>query len=179
MLTETKLANWCQGLRLPRGTIEIIEKIRSSPPSRRVGGGSQSMSGSYPSRKMGRMIQFESHTVELPLVYFLEHDPNVLEYYCQPAPIELHYLGPTGKKIVAVHPADYFVIWKDRAGWVEAKSADKLPRDAERSPHRYQQIDDHWECPPGKAYAEPLGLCYVLHSSAEISPTFMQARENH
>jgi putative transposase len=174
MLTKNEFANWNQGLRLPRDTVEIIDKIRKCPPSRRVGGGSQNMSGSYPSRKMGRMIQFESHTVELPLVYFLEHDPNVLEYFCQPAPIELRYLGPTGKNVVAVHTPDYFVIWKDRAGWVEAKSADKLPRAAERSPNRYQQVGDHWECPPGKAYAEALGLCYVLHSSAEIHPTFVR-----
>ena len=30
---------------------------------------------------MGFTIQFESHRVELPLVYEMEHDPGVLEYY--------------------------------------------------------------------------------------------------
>ena len=33
---------------------------------------------------MGMTIQFESHRVELPFVYGVEHDPQVLEYYDQP-----------------------------------------------------------------------------------------------
>lgn len=174
MLTEAEFADWCESLKLPRETVEIIQSIRTSPPSRRVGGGGLNVSGSYPSRKMGRMIQFESHKVELPLVYSLEHDTNCFEYFCQPKAIVLHYSGPTGKKVIAVHTADYFVIWKDRAGWVEAKMADKLPNLAETAPGRYQRVGDHWECPPGKAYAESLSLCYVLHSSAEINPIFVR-----
>jgi putative transposase len=38
---------------------------------------------------MGLTIQFQSHGVELPLVYEMEHDPGVLEYYDQPPSIPL------------------------------------------------------------------------------------------
>jgi len=37
-----------------------------------------------PSRKWEYTIQFESHKVELPTVYEMEHDPDVIEYYDQP-----------------------------------------------------------------------------------------------
>ena len=42
---------------------------------------------------MGVTIQFESHRVELPKVYELEHDEDVFEFYDQPAPIKLEYQG--------------------------------------------------------------------------------------
>jgi hypothetical protein len=118
---------------------------------------------------MGSIFHFETRKVEWPLLEYLEHDQNVIEYYCQPIPIELRYLEPTGKTVVTSHTPDYFVMWQDRAGWVEAKDADRLPKITEISPNRYQLLGEHWECPPGKAYAEPLSLCYVLHSSAETN----------
>ena len=40
---------------------------------------------------MGCVIQAESHTVELPLVYVLEHSSEVLEFYDQPCQIRLSY----------------------------------------------------------------------------------------
>jgi putative transposase len=43
--------------------------IRRCNPARRVGGGRRNVPGRYPSRKMGAVVQFESHRVELPFVY--------------------------------------------------------------------------------------------------------------
>lgn len=42
---------------------------------------------------MGVSIQFESHTVEFPGIYMMEHDSNVLEYYDQPNSIKINYSG--------------------------------------------------------------------------------------
>jgi putative transposase len=168
MLNANEFASWCKGLGLPRGTVEIIETIRSSSLLGRLRGGNQNGRGLFLSRKMGQTIQFESN-VELALLEFLEHDQNVLEYYCQPVSIELRYLAPTGKTAVASHTPDYFVLWQDRAGWVDAKDANMLPKLAERAPNRYQLVGGNWECPPGRAYAEPLNLCYVLHASGAMN----------
>lgn len=46
---------------------------------------------------------------------------------------------------------------------------EKLRELAEQQPHRYQ-LDERgqWRCPPGEVYAKPLGLFYVVRSSAEI-----------
>ena len=42
-------------------------------------------------------------------------------------------------------------------------------------PHRYQRDGGGtWHCPPGEAWAQPLGLCYQVRSSAEYHPLYMQ-----
>lgn len=174
MLTDREFDQWCGQRNLPIAAIEIIRDIRNSPPSRRVGGGRENVSGVYPSRKMKVTIQFESHTVEFPLVYQLENDDDVLEYYCQPGVINLHYPGPTGRSTVARHTADYFVLRRHGAGWVECKAEEQLLLLAEKSPNRYRLVNGWWECPPGKSYAEPLSLSYDLHSSAYISSIFIR-----
>jgi hypothetical protein len=47
--------------------------------------------------------------------------------------------------------------------------AAELERLAEGMPHRYRRSEQgHWHSPPGDAYAQPLGLCYRVRSSAEI-----------
>ena len=84
MLNEGDFLGWCRRLALAETTQSTISEVRSRNPTRRVGGGRDNVSGRYPSRKMGLTIQFESHRVELPLVYEMEHDPGVLEYYDQP-----------------------------------------------------------------------------------------------
>ena len=46
---------------------------------------------------------------------------------------------------------------------------DQLVQLAEHMPHRYQRAADNaWVCPPGEAYAQPLGFFYRIQSSAQI-----------
>jgi len=84
MLSHEDLLLWYRKLGLSEYGRTLIDSIRSSEPVRRVGGGASSIAGRYPSRKMGRVIQFESHRVELAFVLEFEHDAGVLEYYDQP-----------------------------------------------------------------------------------------------
>jgi len=88
---------WFQRNHRLEKTRSLISAIRSSGPSRRVGGGSANVCGRYPSKKMGVTIQFESHRVELAGIYEMEHTPSVLEYFDQPQPIKLVYASPTGR----------------------------------------------------------------------------------
>jgi hypothetical protein len=84
MLSQDEFAHWCRRLNLSGLAQNAREKIRSSDSWRSVGGGSRNFTGRYSSRKMGVTIQFESHKVELPIIYQLEHDEDVLEFYDQP-----------------------------------------------------------------------------------------------
>ena len=97
MLNDADYIDWCLQLGLAEITRATITAARSRNPTRRVGGGRQNVSGRYPSRKMGVTIQFESHRVELPFVYEMEHDPAVLEYYDQPPSIPLAYPTAGGR----------------------------------------------------------------------------------
>src|SRR5437763_10691429 len=99
MLTSEALALFCQRLGISSQAQAVLGTIRSSPPSRRVGGGGKNVHVRYTSRKMGVVIQAESHKNELAGVYEMEHDPTVLEYFDQPPPITLLYQAKNGRSI--------------------------------------------------------------------------------
>ena len=124
MLNEADFLGWCRRLALTETTQAAISEVRSRNPTRRVGGGRENVSGRYPSRKMGLTIQFESHRVELPFVYEMEHDSGVLEYYDQPPSIPLAYHAANGRRLSVLHIPDYFVLRQDSAGWVECKTSE-------------------------------------------------------
>ena len=126
MLDGTDFLDWCMRHSFTEQACATIAKVRSSAPTRRVGGGRQNVSGRYPSRKMGTTIQFESHRVELPFVYEMEHDSGVLEYYDQPPSIPLVYQAANGRRLSVMHTPDYFVLHDDSAGWEECKTAEDL-----------------------------------------------------
>lgn len=169
MFNPTQLKQYYQRLELPEAAQEVINRIRNSPPARRVRSGQGNVTVRYPSRKMGWVIQAESHKNELAGVYEKEYDPATLEYYDQPEAIELVYHSKQGRRVRVNHTADFFVLKKDEAGWEEWKMEEKLLELAEQQPHRYQKDErGQWRCPPGEAYAKPLGLFYVVRSSAEI-----------
>lgn len=168
MLSPDDISLWSRGL--SEDTRALITRIRSSAPSRRVGGGRSNVSGRYPSKKMGVTIQFESHRVELAFVHEMEHDPDVLEYYDQPPAIPLEYRSANGRRLTVMHTPDYFVIRRDTGTWEECKTEEDLGKLGERSPHRYCRGENGgWCCPPGEAYAEQFGLRYRVRSSAEIN----------
>src|SRR6516225_3097110 len=110
MLSDAEFLLWRGRVGLSQEAQELVAKIRSSAPTRRVGGGRENVSGCYPSRKMGMTIQFESHRVELAFVYEMEHDPDVLEYYDQAPSILLDYQSANERRLAVMHTPDYFVI---------------------------------------------------------------------
>jgi putative transposase len=136
MLSNEEFSLWCRRIGLPQEAQELVAKIRSSGPTRRVGGGRENVSGRYPSRKMGVTIQFESHRVELAFVHEMEHDSDVLEYYDQAPSIRLDYPSAHERHLAVVHTPDYFVIHTGSAGWQECKQERELERLAQSSAPR-------------------------------------------
>jgi putative transposase len=173
MLSPDDLLLWSRGL--PEDTRTLITRIRSSPPSRLVGGGRSNVCGRYPSKKMGVTIQFESHRVELAFVHEMEHDPDVLEYYGQPPAIPLEYRSANGRRLTVRHTPDYFVIRRDTGSWEECKTEEDFGKLGEKNPNRYcRGADGAWRCRPGEAYAAQFRLRYRVRSSAEINWVYLQ-----
>ncbi|KUO76691.1 MAG: hypothetical protein APF81_11510 [Desulfosporosinus sp. BRH_c37] len=110
MLNNLDFNRWCTKQKLSEEAIALISRIRTSEPSRRVGGGRKNVVGAYPSKRMGVSIQFESHKVELPGIYLKEHDFNVEEYYDQPPAIKLTYNSRKDRVVGFYHTPDYFVL---------------------------------------------------------------------
>jgi putative transposase len=175
MLTTDAFHAWCHRLRLAPETADRIAAIRSAPPVRRVTGRAGNVAGRYPSPKMHRTIQFESQHVELWAIYAMERDDDVVEYYDQPGRMPLRYRAVSGRATTQWHTPDFFVLRQDSAGWEEWKPLHALEVLAVRMPARYGQTPaGQWHCPPGEAYAEPLGLTYRVRSSAENHPLYIQ-----
>ncbi len=168
-MTTEEFRKWSVSLGLLEQTYTQIEQIRNTQPSRRVGGRAGNVSGRYPSRKMGMVIQFESHRNELAGIYEMEYDSEVLEYYDQPPKIKLLYASKNGRQVGVLHTADFFVIRKKSAGWEEWKPVDSLKQLASSMPSRYMvNSNGDWRCAPGEEFAEKLGLYYRLRVDTEI-----------
>ena len=105
MLSQEEFLAWTRQNELSEHARSVAQHVRSSGPARRVGGGRHNVTGRYPSRKMGVTIQFESHRVELPTIYELEHDDDVLEYFDQAPSIKLDYCTANGKRLGVLHTA--------------------------------------------------------------------------
>jgi len=170
MLSENDFQSWYQSLKLTEQAQALISRIRSSDPSRRVRSKLGNVSGFYPSRKMKRTIQFESHRNELAAILEMEHDRDTIEFYDQPPSINLRYRTEKGKAVNIFHTPDYFVILQASAVWVECKPEEKLLKLADSQPNRFHfdHVAKIWRCPPGEAYAAQFGLGYIIKSSAGI-----------
>ncbi|HEY4389608.1 MAG TPA: TnsA endonuclease N-terminal domain-containing protein [Ktedonobacteraceae bacterium] len=143
-LSKEGFEQWCRRLGLSDQAKAVITQIRTLPPARHVQSSAGNVSGTYPSLKMECTIQFESHRNELPFVYLIDHDPDVVEFYDQPAgEIKLKYRNQDDtRNVTARHTPDFFVLREDGAGWVECKMEDDLVRLAKEKPFRYQQRPD-------------------------------------
>ncbi len=178
MLTDSDFDQWCQHLKLSENARREIQTIRTSEPSRRVGGGKKSVSGRYPSRKMGLTMQFESHKVELPCIYQLEHDEDILEYYDQPPPFKINYQSESGRNLGFYITPDFFVIHTNSFKWIECKTEQHWQKLAQDRPNRYfLSEDNHWHSPPAEEYAIALGGSFRLWSDAEINWTLQRNLE--
>ncbi len=169
MLTDVEFQAWCDRLQLSEQQGDLIKNIRTSPPARKVRGSGKNVHGPFASVKMGRTIQFESHTVELPaILQFYEYDDSVLEYWDQPTQLTIK-CSPEGKQATTIrHFPDFFVMRKDRCGFEEWKTEKKLKKLADEQPHRYQNQAGQWVDVIVQEYIENLGYYYCLRSDHEI-----------
>lgn len=173
MLDANSFLAWARGLGFPDKTVTAIERIRSSPPSRRVRGGKGNICGRYCSSKMGLIVQFEGWA-EHAALYEAEFDQACLEFYDQPPRIELPVMSRTGRNCRIPHTADYFLIYQTEAGWLQCKREEELERIAAEKPNMYQKAaDGHWCCPPGEEYAQQFGLKFWVKSTKDYSWNFI------
>lgn len=178
MLTSQEFERWCTRLKLSERAVTLINQIRNSPPVRSVGGRAGNVTARYPSRKMGVVIQAESHKNELAFIREYEKDESVLEFYDQPITIKLNYDAANGRNIGVLHTPDYFLLRSNEAGLEECKPEEQLVTLSKKSPNRYfKDSNGKWRCIPGEECAHEYGFYYRIRSTKEINWTYQRNLE--
>jgi putative transposase len=172
-MSDDEVELLCLNLKLTQAAIDIITKIRTSPPVRSVRGGRNNVRGRYASRSMGVTIQFESHTCELPVIYMFEHlKDGVREYYDQPFSFEIECNTRKGRKLRVSYTPDFFVIYDTNLEFIQCKTEDELRRIAKERPGFYVlDKEGRWRCPPAEKALAQYGFHHRVISSAEIDLT--------
>lgn len=177
MLDDNEFRLLCERYQLSDDAISEIQHIRKSQPARRVESSRGNLSGFYSSKKMGVTIQYESHTLELPCIYLLEHELKVYEYYDQPPSFPIRYIV-NGKRRGHTYTSDYFIISEDFIGWRECKTHNQMEKLSNDHPERYCLAEKNtWDMPPAREYAEQLGLSFQVWTDHEIDWTFQSNLE--
>ncbi len=167
MMDKTQLDAYCERHGITPQARAVIDRVRASPPTRRVQSGSHNVACRFSSRKMGLVIQAESHTNELPAVVAWEHDDKTYEFYDQPPKIKLSYRNPKGKSVAHLATPDFFLLQEGFAGWVECKTEEWLQSRATGGSTLYiRNGDNGWRCPAGEEYAASVGLSFQVRSSS-------------
>jgi len=174
MFDNHDLESLMNRLGLEQSAQELIKRIKTQPPSRRVQGGAGNVTCRYPSRKMGMTIQAESHTIELPIIYQLEYDDDVLAYFDQPHGLQISYVGKNGRLQSFIHIPDFLVIKKDAIFYIEAKPEKLLAEKSEKQPNRFVRNNvGEWTSPPGVEAAAKYGFGYEVWTEKQFSWTYV------
>jgi putative transposase len=169
---------WCLNNGITEHAKNYLQMIRSSEPSRLVRSGPRNICGRFPSIKMSRIIQFESHKNELPRVREKERCKKTIEYYDQTEPIRLNMEGSDGRNQAFMRTPDMFCIEDDGAGWEEYKTEEELLKLEAKNPNYYRRDEDgNWHCPPGEQFALQFGFFFRVKSSKDINWIFQRWME--
>jgi transposase InsO family protein len=178
MMKDNELELWKMQLGLSKVASDLIDSIRRSEPVRSVGGSERNVTGRYPSRKMGKTIQFESHSCELPFILLCEFPKGVddiREYWDQPIKFQVTYKSKSGRTIRTCIIPDFFVMSDGTAEFVECKPEEVLIKLAAAQPNKFcLDADGYWHCPPGEEAAAKYGIRYRVFSTAEIDRTLIR-----
>jgi len=179
-LSVERVEELMEQARLPQEGRELIRKIRSSEPQRRVSPTS-SVTGRFPSRKMGLTIQYESRTVEGPACLLHETDDQVLEFWDQPHTFQFRYEVPgVGRRTLKETP-DFLVI-----GIVDGRpffrleqwrTDERMERLGQSEPWRYQRSPNGWVHLPVVEHLKSIGIPYCVRLRSEIDTMLVRNLE--
>lgn len=175
MLSLVQLRNLFETLGTPPAGRILIEDARRNAPVRKVRSNSNNVITRFASRKMGRLIDTESRTVEYPAVVMYEHDDKVLEYYAQPVTLDLKWKAPSAKRpFRSPHTPDMLLIRED-GFWIEEwKEEKKLLELQKKSPERIFKENGEWRHPAAEEKLLALGISYRIRTADEHPRTYVQ-----
>lgn len=159
----------------PPGGRRLIEEARRNAPVRKVQSNRNNIITRFASRKMARLVDTESRTVEYPAVIMYEHNSKILEYYAQPMKLDLKWQEsgmPRPSRLQ--HTPDFLLIQED-GFWIEEwKEEARLQELSKGKPDRIFKDKEEWRFPVVEEHLRSLGISYRLRSANEHPRTFVQ-----
>ncbi|HJW32510.1 MAG TPA: DDE-type integrase/transposase/recombinase [Holophagaceae bacterium] len=175
MLSLVQLRSLFEELGTPDAGRKVVEEARRSAPVRQVRSNSNNVITRFVSRKMGRMVDTESRTVEYPAVIMYEHDPKIIEYYAQPMKLDLKWKGPNDQKPSRIPHTPDFLLVREDGFWVEEwREEARLEALSAKFPGRYIKENGQWQYPAAEEYLRSLGISYRLRSAEEHPRIYIQ-----
>lgn len=140
----------------------------AAKPSRHARATKRSMAGSFPSKKMGATVQFESRTLELPMVTTLEADEDVLAFFDQPPSLRVTYVR-NGRKRACMQTPDFLVIRYDEPVLIECKPLARIALRNASDPGYFVREGTRWVCPSMQEAARQLGMRHEIWHEESFS----------
>lgn len=176
--TPSRLPELPCTLDLPTEGSNLLAKIRKGTPVREVTSRVGNVINFFQSRKMGREVWCESHTVEFPFAFMHEHDPETLEFYLQPWTFDVRLFAdeiePGSKAMRFQYTPDSFILCPRSARIEEWKSETELRRLSLKQPLRYRKTEFGWSSPALEVYYAKFGFEYRIRSDAEIPQIYLE-----
>lgn len=165
MLSEIELNTHLHKLGVTPAGVDLIKRVRSSPPVRRVRSSRSNVSGRFASDKMRLTIQAESRNVEYPFILEKEVDPDTFEVWDQPASLKLTYQRPDGKRGGHRTVVDFLTISRTAVDFWECKDLKQLEKLEEQNPNIFcRSPDGMWISPAGIEAAKPFGIGHRIYT---------------
>jgi putative transposase len=137
-------------------------------PSRSVESSTKSMSGAYPSVKMGVTIGFESRTIEYAMVLQLEHDSDVVAYLDQPPKIKIIHRS-RGRVRGFMQTPDFLVIRNGGIVLIECKRLAQVLERIAIAPDYFVNERGRWICPPAQQAAAEYGFTHEVWTEPDFN----------
>lgn len=175
MLSLIELHDLFDQLGTPPAGRKIVETARRLAPVREVQSNSSNVITRYASRKMARLVDCESRTVEYPAVIHYEHNQEVIEYYAQPMKVDLTPLDAHGKCSTRIqHTPDFLLICRNGLILEEWRQEERLARLSTKYPGRFLKEGETWRYPILENYFSERGIEYRLRSAREHPQVYIQ-----
>lgn len=150
---------------------EIARTNFTANPARSTVSGPHNVAMRIPDPLSGESQELESRTLEYAQYLRLLHDPSVLHLATQPA-VGVVIRDTCDPRHTWPSTPDFFVLWADRAGWIETRTEARIAGLVAKHEGLYVPTDrpGEYACPSAGAYAADRGLVYLVRTPAAFKP---------
>ncbi len=169
-VTRDELERRLAAARVPEPARRLARAIFTAPPGRSTESGRGNVATRVPDPLTMESQELESRLLELRQYWTLRQDPSVLHFATQPGAqvairdgCERPHAWPT--------TPDFFVLWHDRAGFIETRTEARVAKLLAKHPGLYEPTGrpGEYACPGAAAWTSEREVSYVVRTPEAFS----------